>query len=442
MPVVGRPPQPGAFREMKNAGNTAPIDVNELHVGMFIHLDVGWMSHPFPLSSFRIATHEQIDMIRSLGLKRVRWSPEQSAPADAQDRARVAQAAQGPSLVLPETPEAAQRRRRREAATEQRTALAACERQYAEVTRECRQLTELVATQPEAARDRALALTQKMVDKMLAGAELRIRLLDDAHGDRSCGHAVNVALISMLMGRSCGLAEADLLDLGVGALLHDVGKLELPTRVRQLDEHSTAAEVRLYEDHVSHGVAQASRLGLTPGATLVIAQHHELADGSGFPMRLGSERMTPLSRIVSLVNRYDNLCNPLLPAKALTPHEAVSLLFSQSQAKFDTGILAAFIKMMGVYPPGSVVQLTDDRYAMVVGVNSSRTLKPRVLVLDPRMPPEEVAPIDLEHYPNLGIRRSVRPSILPPANQRMVAPRARVAYYFEPVSELREMAVA
>ena len=91
---------------MKNAGYTASIDVSELHVGMFIHLDVGWMSHPFPLSSFRIASPEQIDIIRSLGLKRVRWSPEQSALAEAEDRAKAA-AQQTSPVAVPETPEAA-----------------------------------------------------------------------------------------------------------------------------------------------------------------------------------------------------------------------------------------------------------------------------------------------------------------------------------------------
>lgn len=437
---------PGAYRDMKNAGYTAPIDVSELNVGMFVHLDVGWMSHPFPLSSFRIASPEQIDIIRSLGLKRVRWSPEQSALVEAEQRAiapafAAASAASTPHRTvagLTETPEAAEHRRRREMAASQRAALTVCERQYAEATRECRQLTELIAASPAATRERAVALTQTMVNKMLAGEELRIRLLDDAHGDRASAHAVNVALISMLMGRSCGLGAADLLDLGVGALLHDVGKLELPARVRHLDERSSAAEVRLYEEHVAHGVAQATRLGLSPGASLVIAQHHELADGSGFPVRMGTDRMTPLARIVALVNRYDNLCNPPMAAKALTPYEALSLLFAQAQAKFDTGILAAFIKMMGVYPPGSLVQLTDDRFAIVVGVNSSRPLKPRVVIFDPRVPPEEVCAIDLERHPNLGIRRSLRPAAMPAATQRLVPLRPRVAYFFEPVSEVRE----
>jgi hypothetical protein len=70
----------------------------------------------------------------------------------------------------------------------------------------------------------------------------------------------------------------------------------------------------------------------------------------------------------------------------LTPHEAVSMLFAQGRQRYDAGVLNAFIRMMGVYPAGSLVQLTDDRFAMVIGVNGSRPLKPRVLVHDPKVP--------------------------------------------------------
>ena len=135
------------------------------------------------------------------------------------------------------------------------------------------------------------------------------------------------------------------------------------------------------------------------------------------------------------MNRYDNLCNPHLTARAMTPHESLSLLFAQSKSKFDTAILGAFIKMMGVYPPGSTVQLTDDRFAMVVGVNSSRPLKPRVMVHEPRVPRDEALVLDLEITDGLGIRRSLRPQQLPETALAYLAPRPRVAYFFEAVSD-------
>ena len=72
--------------------------------------------------------------------------------------------------------------------------------------------------------------------------------------------------------------------------------------------------------------------------------------------------MSVAGRIVALVNTYDNLCNPRLLARALTPHDALSQLFAQARTRFDAPILSTFIRMLSVYPPGSTVQLTDDRY--------------------------------------------------------------------------------
>jgi len=419
---------------MKEAISPLVIDVHELRIGMFVHLDVGWMAHPFPLSSFKLTTTDQIATIRSLGLPRVRWSPDKSDPppvhAVASDAA-LALPVEAPAAPV-ESPEAAERRRHREALAAERASLALCERQFAEATRACKQVLDLVPAKPQQAREQTEALSRAFVDKMLSAQDMCIRLLSDGIGDKASLHSVNVAVISLLMGKTFGLSEAEMMDVGVGALLHDIGKIELPDRVRHREEHFTHAENQFYQEHVTHGVTLAKKMGLQPGATLVIAQHHEHADGSGFPQKLNSDRMSTAARIVSLVNRYDNLCNPHVPSRALTPHEALSTLFAQSKAKFDTAILGAFIRMMGVYPPGSTVQLTDDRYAMVVSVNSTRPLKPRVLVHDAKVPRDEALILDLEQTPRLGIRRSLKPQQLPTTSLIYLSPRARVAYFFEP----------
>ena len=330
--------------------------------------------------------------------------------------------------VSAEARAAADRKRRLDA---QRAAQAHCERQYGEAARICRQTMELVPSRPHDAKAQAEALTKAIVDKMLGEQDVCIRMLTEGAADKASMHAMNVGLISLLMGRCFGFAPDDLLDLGTGAMLHDIGKLDLPQRLRHREDNFSPSEVRVYEEHVELGVKQAARMGLSAGATAVIAQHHEHVDGSGFPGRLNSDRMTMAARIVALVNRYDNLCNPRLLAKAMTPHESVSLLFAQSRSKFDTSILGAFIKMMGVYPPGSAVQLTDDRYGLVISVNSSRPLKPCVLVHDQTVPRSDALYVDLEAQPGLGIRRSIKPQQLPPTALEYLAPAARVAYYFE-----------
>ena len=447
---------------MKAATHTHVIDVQALRVGMFVHLDVGWMSHPFPLSSFRITSAAQVATIRSLGLDHVRWSPLQSDPATLEPTAAAAELPSpthgaandpdgpdvaadqdaAPALPVDEAAGAsaeerarADRRLRLEA---QREAQKVCERQYGEASRACRQTIELVAGKPREAKAQAEALTRALVEKMTGEQDLCIRMLTEGASDKASMHAINVGIVSLLMGRCFGFAVEEMQDLGVGAMLHDIGKLDLPQRMRHREENFSPSETRVYEEHVELGLVQARRMGLSPGAMAVIAQHHEHADGSGFPGQLNSDRMTMAARIVALVNRYDNLCNPRLLAKAMTPHESLSLLFAQGRSKFDTSILGAFIKMMGVYPPGSTVQLTDDRYGMVVAVNSTRPLKPSVLVYDVGVTREEALVLDLELASGLGIRRSIKPQQLPPTALEYLAPAARVAYFFEPAAPVEE----
>jgi hypothetical protein len=308
---------------------------------------------------------------------------------------------------------------------------------------------EVVAAPQQAGRT-GLALTRAMLDKMLGSDEIGIRLIGGG-ADRAAAHALNVTVVSLLIGRTLNLGEAEMTDLGVGALLHDVGKLDVAERLRHEEQGFTAAEIAAYRDHVAKGVAHGQRMLLAPGALAVLAQHHEHADGSGFPHKFSADRMAIAARIVAIVNRYDNLCNPGSRTIALTPHEAVAMLFAQGRARYDAPVLNAFIRMMGVYPTGSLVQLTDDRFAMVVGVNTNRPLKPRVLVHGtPRaavsrgrcaaQPPaiSDAELLDLETTPDLGIRRSLAAAKLPQAALQALDPRPRVSYYFEPLAPVGE----
>ncbi|WP_431260351.1 HD-GYP domain-containing protein [Roseateles chitinivorans] len=420
---------------MKDRSADPLIDVNQLKVGMFIHLDLGWMSHPFPLSSFKLSSEEQLLILRRLGLKQVRWSPGKSdLPLEA-----TPMPAPAPAAAVVEENRSAEdevRERHRRLLAEQRDALLLCERQYAEAATALRDLMDLVPREPTDAKDRSSALSRALLDKMLVEGDINIRLLNEGAGDRGTAHALNVAVIALLLGRAFGLGRDEMLDLGQGALLHDIGKMELTARFRHRDDSFTAAEVAAYQQHVAKGVALGQKMGVGAGPLLIIAQHHEHADGSGFPQRLNADRMSIGARIVALVNRFDGLCNPLLSSKAMTPHEALSLMFAQGRSRFDATMLNAFIRMMGVYPPGSAVQLTDDRYALVVAVNSSRPLKPKVMVHDPKVPRDEALVLNLEELPDLGIRRSVKPQQLPRASLDYLSPRSRIAYFFESAGQM------
>lgn len=443
----------GGRRGFPAMSDTLDIDVRHLRVGLHVQLDLGWMAHPFPLNSFRLATAEQIDTLRGLGLSKVRVLRSRSLPTALQALAEagVIEAESAPAAPAPVPTQAAapvdaelaaaeqERQRRRAQAAAEQECLATAERAYAEAGRGLRRCFELVRHQPQAAREQCEAQVRDYLDMVLGAQEMAIRLLGEGAGDRASMHAINVTVISLLLGKAMGLPEEAMQELGVGAMLHDVGKLDLPERVRWLDPTTALVPVherQYYQEHVALGVVIGKQMTLTPGAMLVLAQHHELNDGSGFPLKLSGERISLPARIVALVNRYDNLCNPASPAHAYTPHEALSLMYAQMKPQFDTAVFAAFVRMMGVYPPGSVVQLSDERYALVTTVNSSRPLKPRVLVHEPRAGRDTAISVDLESTPGLGIRRSLKPQHLPRSALDVLSPRPRVCYFFERAREL------
>lgn len=405
---------------------------------MFIQLDLGWMDHPFPRGSFKIASEDQIRTIRALGLTQVRYVPGKSDP---EHRAAPPRRDSGPGgaqavdhavarTAVPTGPAPANEARPRLLQAQQ-ASLRHCERRFGEAAQLYLRVLDEAATRPVPMREQCQALVAGCVAEILVDGEAAIRLLSEGTGERQAIHPVNVMVLALLLGRAVGLPMQELTELGLAALLHDLGKQQLPERLRFLDDRMDAEEQARYRTHVRESVLAGRRLGLSPWALQAIAQHHEMADGSGFPDGLQGASMSLGGKVLALVNRYDRLCNPPQLVQALTPHEALSMIFAHHRPRFDSAVLGAFIRMMGVYPPGSVVQLANDRFAMVVSVNSTRPLKPRVLVHDPAVPPEQALVLDLETMPDLGIRRSLRPAQLPPAARAWLAPRQRVRCFYE-----------
>jgi putative nucleotidyltransferase with HDIG domain len=457
------------------------IDIDDVRIGTYVYVDLGWIKHPFALNSFKISARDQIDTLIKLGVKRIRWSPEKSDPepgsepaaasgqtsgkvgaggtapaakntaAGAADepattaasetgttaRQAIAEAVAAEAAVLAE-----ERRHRRDKLSAQRESLEVCEREFTTASRAYRQVIDQVSNHPESAREQVAQMVGGMVSKMLAQEETAIRLLSESVGERASQHSINVSVIALLLGKTLGLDAAQLDILGSGALLHDIGLIALPERLRWMDNQFSSAERRLYQEHVAHGVAIGTRMKLPAEELAIIAQHHELADGRGYPQQLSGEQIAPLARIVALVNLYDNLCNPGNPSQAVTPHEALALIFAQMRNQFDNKVLMPFIRMMGVYPPGSVVELSDGRMALVVSVNAVRPLKPNVVVYEPRVPRDEALVEDLEQTQELGIRRSLKPLQLPKAAFDYLSPRQRICYFFERARNAREIEFA
>jgi putative nucleotidyltransferase with HDIG domain len=313
----------------------------------------------------------------------------------------------------------------------QRQSLDRCERRFSAVSKAFRNILQNVRAQPEEARAIAETEIGGMVRAMQQEQDVAIRLLSEKAGQETALHAINVSVLSVLLGRAMGLDDPTLAEIGVGALLHDVGKIELPDVMRGKAESTNPTERRMFQSHVEHSRGLAEKMALGDAASAIVAQHHEASDGSGYPLGLQGDAIHPAARVVALVNHYDNLCNPPNPIHALTPHDAIAGVYRKAKEKFDAAALNAFVRMMGIYPPGSVLHLSDGRFALSVAVDPSNAMKPKVLIHDPAVRAEDALVVALAERPELGIQRVIKPMQLPRAAFDYLQPRKRTSFFIE-----------
>ncbi|HPI60864.1 HD-GYP domain-containing protein [Zoogloea sp.] len=407
----------------------------QLCIGVFVHIDLPWFSHPFSFNSFKIRSAEQLAILRTLGVSHFRYDPDRS---DVQPRGM---AAPQPALVPPPEPPVEDPATHSALASKQEriARLAQRKRQVIEVEKALmkaagvmRNIGKNLFARPKECLEEVDELVSQMVAAFLDQPEVALHVIGEhAGGEEAYYHGLNCSILSMMLAKELDFARAHCQILGVGALLHDIGLNDIPDRVARPRHELTAPERNLRQLHCEYGVRLGKQIGLPEPVLRIILQHHELADGSGFPNKLKGDQIDPLARIVSLVNYYDNLCNPADLAKAMTPHEALSLMFAQRRAKFDTRALQVMIRCLGVYPPGTVVKLSNDAIALVSSVNPAKPLRPWVTVYDASIPKDEAIMLDLEEEPDINIAKALRPIQLPPEVYEYLSPRKRVTYYFD-----------
>lgn len=328
---------------------------------------------------------------------------------------------------------AAQTQRRRiERLQQLRRAIDNSEKSFLAATNTVREAARQIHSQPQTAIQHAEALINDIMDSMLMEGDIAIHAINgNRSGDDSYSHALNVTVLALILAKSLDITSQDLSHLGIAALFHDIGKSEVPNIILMKTDPLTKPEQSFLEQHSEYGARIAKKSGLPERVANIILQHHECADGSGYPSRLKEAQTDPLARLLAIVNTYDNLCNPLKLANAMTPYEALAHMFANQRSKFDAQLLNLLIKSLGVYPPGSIVQLSSEMHAVVISVNPNRPLRPFVMTHNPRVDREEALIINLSEEPNLNITECLRPSQLPPKVFKYLNPRKRICYYVD-----------
>ena len=205
------------------------------------------------------------------------------------------------------------------------------------------------------------------------------------YDDYTVNHSTNVSVLSVCFGRRLGLEKEELLDLGLSAFFHDIGKLEVPKEILEKKDKLTKKERTIMEKHTYQGVSKLINLKeysyLPVNALYVALEHHLWSNLSGYPKYWKKDKVGLFSKIVKMCDFFDSVTTER-PYRnyVLTRDEALSLMLEKSGTEFDPVLLKVFASMLGVYPIGSLVALNTKEIGIVTDMNPEMAFMLRPLV--------------------------------------------------------------
>ena len=226
-------------------------------------------------------------------------------------------------------------------------------------------------------------LTKSVVSSVIKNPNTMIwlsRLKDK--GDYTYNHALRSSVLATVFGRHLGLDEKDLVSLATGVLLADIGKTRISRKLLNSTEEISNSDKILLHSHVELGVELLAKDNTVDHSTLVIVEtHHERFNGSGYPYGLVGAEIPFFGQIAGLVDVFDAITNKKSYGKHMTPAQAMDWLFSQKGKLFSSKLIEDFIQAIGLYPAGTIVELTDDSIGLVVSHNPEKRLRPEIFLL-------------------------------------------------------------
>lgn len=216
-------------------------------------------------------------------------------------------------------------------------------------------------------------------------------------------HSMNVAIYSLILGHALGMTHAMLLDLGTGAMLHDIGKLWVPESVLNKTDKLTKSEWEIMKSHATWGHQALSRQHeLSYLVAHCAYQHHERIDGSGYPRGLKGDQIHIFGKIIAVADVYDAMVMHRSYRAGMVPAQVMEYLFSQAGIAFDLDLVSIFSKRVALYPLGTSVTLSDGRSGVVVSIYDQIPLRPVVRIVHDELK-EGVLQVDIDLTKQLNL---------------------------------------
>jgi HD-GYP domain-containing protein (c-di-GMP phosphodiesterase class II) len=348
------------------------IPVQELQLGMYVgELDRPWLGTPFLYQGFVVRTQHEIDDIK-------KYCRDVYIDTERADVAQARPAAGAAIGGLPGTGRVVHRES------------VAVEVEWPQAEHALLSAQEVVGDAFESVRVRkmleaplARAAVSNMMQSMLRNPDaLLLFSAMRARGGYQLERALDVSVYMIAFARFLGMDEQDIEHAGLVGLLQDIGMLDLPQAMLQKVTRLEPAELKIIRGHVARGrEILAATSGLPAEVAQIAAMHHERFDGSGYPGGLKGNALGVIGAMAGIVDTFDALTVKRPYAEAMSPSNALNLLFRMRGRTFQPQLVEQFIRCIGYFPVGSIVELNSGEVGVVVAQNAEQRLQPKVMVV-------------------------------------------------------------
>jgi HD-GYP domain-containing protein (c-di-GMP phosphodiesterase class II) len=368
------------------------IDVIDLRPGMYIsQLDRPWLESPFLFQGFELRTAEEMDLLKKhckyvvidvmLGLdvlplrNRIDYEARMLAIQEEEDKITrsVRQLADSTSHQRPTYID--------QVPLEKEIVHAK------EIEAKARETMRELIENIQKDKDFSIALATKVVTNMVSSilrnpdALVCLTYLRNIN-EYTALHSIRTCILGIAFGRHLVFTKEELIDLGVGLLLHDVGMVKISREILAKPTGLNTQEFETMTRHVGWGVALLNKNGgVPPLAMQVVQQHHERRDGAGYPVRLKGDAISQAGYISSIVDVYDAVTSDRNYAGGMSAEDALKRMYEWREKDFHPQLVEDFIRCMGIFPIGSLVELSTGSIGVVITINRARRLKPKVALV-------------------------------------------------------------
>ncbi len=367
----------------ERSGMLKKISTQEVKTGMFVaQLDRSWMDTPFLFHKFQVKSSQQVDQLKAhcrfvyidteKGEDRTGSLPE---PVAAQAAAPGTLAREGKT---PEEPKPDPVPLKEE--------LRAAREIHGQTKKTVDNILEDVRLGKTIDTSTAKKSVENIVDSVIRNRDALVCLSQLKNRDEyTAFHSMNVCILSVAFGRALLLPRQDLHLIGIGGLLHDIGKMRIHLDILNKPDKLTDGEFAEMKNHVRYGAEILSQIPDIPARVVqMVAQHHERFNGKGYLQGLQGEQVSLFGQISTIVDVYDAITSDRVYRPGLLPNVALKKMFEWSATDFNKGLFERFVKSIGIYPVGSLVEVNGSEIGIVIAANRENAVKPTVKLVKNR----------------------------------------------------------